>query len=168
MDWLWSPWRYRYVSQAAPHPNDADTACIFCDKGRDAAHDRQSYLLYRGRFCFALLNLYPYTNGHLMVAPYQHVAELSLVSLETLAEMMELAQRTERIFKQAYHCDGINLGMNLGRAAGAGIAGHLHMHILPRWFGDSNFMTTVAETRVMPEDLETSYNKLQPLFNSNA
>ncbi len=168
MDWLWSPWRYRYVSQAASPPSNADTACIFCDKGRDAAHDRQNYFLYRGRFCYVLLNLYPYTSGHLMVAPYQHVAELSLVSAETLAEMMELAQRTERIFKQAYRCDGINLGMNLGRAAGAGIAGHLHMHILPRWFGDSNFMTTVAETRVMPEDLETSYTKLQPLFSSNA
>ncbi len=103
-----------------------------------------------------------------MVIPYQHVAELSFLSAATLAEMMGLAQRTERILKQVYRCEGINLGMNLGRAAGAGIADHLHLHILPRWFGDVNFMTTVAETRVLPEDLKDTYAKLQPMFSSNA
>ena len=158
MDRVWSPWRYRYVSHA---PDDA--GCIFCEKAK-SAEDRENLILYRGRDCYALLNLYPYTSGHLMVAPYAHLAELSALTPETLAEMMELAQRTERIFKSAYKCDGINLGMNLGKAAGAGVAGHLHLHILPRWFADANFMTTIGETRVMPEDLTATFDKLQPLF----
>ena|ERR1022692_201017 len=158
MDRVWSPWRYRYVS----HEPD-DSGCIFCDIAK-SDEDRENLVLYRGQLCYALLNLYPYTTGHLMIAPYAHLAELSALTPETSAEMMELAQRTERVFKSTYKCDGINLGMNLGKAAGAGVAGHLHLHILPRWFADANFMTTVGETRVMPEDLTTTYDKLQPLF----
>jgi ATP adenylyltransferase len=162
MDHLWSPWRYRYVTHAAD-----DSVCVFCDKAvpaGDAARDKESLILWRGRHGYALLNLYPYTTGHLMVTPYAHVAELSLVSTEALAEMMNLAQRAERILKQVYRCDGLNVGMNLGRAAGAGIAAHVHLHILPRWFADANFMTTIGESRVIPEDLETTWGKLQPLF----
>ena len=101
-----------------------------------------------------------------MVTPYAHVAELSAVPAETLAEMMALAQQAERILKQVYRCDGLNVGMNLGRAAGAGIAAHIHLHVLPRWFADANFMTTIGESRVIPEDLETTWGKLQPLFQS--
>ncbi len=170
MDRLWSPWRYRYVSHASD-----DSVCIFCDKAgdkvrdkaapADAERDKENLVLWRGRHGYALLNLYPYTTGHLMVIPYAHVAELSDVSTEALAEMMNLAQHAERILKQVYRCDGLNIGMNLGRAAGAGIAAHVHLHILPRWFADANFLTTIGETRVIPEDLETTWGKLQPLFH---
>jgi ATP adenylyltransferase len=175
MDRLWSPWRYRYVSHAA----DDSGVCIFCDKATAApesggelrldgagngARDKENLILWRGRHTYALLNLYPYTTGHLMVTPYAHMAELSAVPAETLAEMMALAQHAERILKQVYRCDGLNVGMNLGRAAGAGIAAHIHLHVLPRWFADANFMTTIGESRVIPEDLETTWGKLQPLF----
>jgi ATP adenylyltransferase len=178
MDRLWSPWRYRYVSHAPD-----DSVCIFCDKAGESkalaldgvgdkatpaapARDKENLILWRGRHGYALLNLYPYTTGHLMVTPYAHVAELSGVSTEALAEMMNLAQHAEQILKQVYRCDGLNVGMNLGRAAGAGVAGHVHLHILPRWFADANFMTTIAESRVIPEDLETTWGKLQPLFQA--
>jgi ATP adenylyltransferase len=163
MDRLWSPWRYRYVS----HATDDSVVCIFCDKATlagDALRDKENLILWRGRHAYSLLNLYPYTTGHLMVVPYAHVAELSVVSTEALAEMMSLAQHAERILKQVYRCDGLNVGMNLGRAAGAGIAAHVHLHVLPRWFADANFMTTIGESRVIPEDLETTWAKLQPLF----
>ena len=160
MDWLWSPWRYRYVSQVS----DSST-CVFCDKGAaDAAKDRENLVLFRGQHCYALLNLFPYTSGHLMIVPYTHIAELSDVPAPALAEMMELAQRSEKILKQVYRCDGLNIGMNLGKAAGAGIAGHIHLHVLPRWFADSNFMTTIGESRIIPEDLATTWEKLRPLF----
>ena len=158
MDFLWSPWRYRYVSQASKA-----ASCFLCDKAAEQ-RDRENYVLCRGRLNFVLLNLFPYTSGHLMIAPYAHVAGLGDLTPETLAEMMELAQRAERALQQAYRPDGLNLGMNLGQAAGAGVAGHVHLHILPRWFADSNFMTTVAETRVLPEDLPTTYEKLRALF----
>jgi ATP adenylyltransferase len=162
MDRLWSPWRYRYVSHAAGD----SSGCIFCDKAASggAAGDKENLILWRGRHAYALLNLYPYTTGHLMVTPYAHVAELSAVSAEALAEMMSVAQHAERILKQIYRCDGLNVGLNLGRAAGAGIAEHIHLHVLPRWFADANFMTTIGESRVIPEDLETTWGKLQPLF----
>jgi ATP adenylyltransferase len=163
MDRLWSPWRYRYVSHVAD-----DSGCVFCDKGPSGnpPRDKENLILWRGSHSYALLNLYPYTTGHLMVTPFAHVAELSAVSTEALAEMMSLAQRAEQILKQVYRCDGLNVGMNLGRAAGAGIAAHVHLHVLPRWFADANFMTTVGESRVIPEDLDTTWGKLQPLFRS--
>ncbi|SRR5579871_196604 len=163
MDHLWSPWRYRYVS----HVPD-DSSCIFCDKSAtsDPEHDKQNLILWRGRHCFSLLNLYPYTTGHLMVAPYAHVAELSAIAGEALTEMMHAAQHAEQILKQTYRCDGLNVGFNLGRAAGAGIAAHVHMHVLPRWFADANFMTTIGESRVIPEELETTWTKLKPFFAS--
>ena len=163
MDRLWSPWRYRYVSHAA----DDSGVCVFCKAPEvESSRDKESLILWRGRHTYALLNLYPYTTGHLMATPYAHVAELSALPAETLAEMMALAQHAERILKQVYRCDGLNVGMNLGRAAGAGIAAHIHLHVLPRWFADANFMTTIGESRVIPEDLETTWGKLQPLFQS--
>lgn len=158
MDYLWSPWRYRYVSQ-----NPDAGACIFCDKITKGG-DKENFILHRGRLNYVLLNIYPYTSGHLMVAPYAHVAELGALTPEALVELMELAQRAERALRETYHPDGLNLGMNLGQAAGAGVAGHLHLHILPRWFADSNFMTTVGETRVLPEDLTATYDKLLAFF----
>ena len=160
MDYLWSPWRFRYVSQAGK-----DDPCIFCSRGTAAPNqDRQNLVLGRGRRNFVILNLFPYTTGHAMIAPYEHVANLADLEAETLHEMMNLAQQLQRALEAAYHPEGYNLGMNLGRCAGAGIADHLHLHVLPRWTGDSNFMTVVGETRVQPEDLHTTFDKLRPFF----
>lgn len=155
MDRLWSPWRYRYVSTAKP-----SNACIFCLKSSER-DDEGNYIVLRAEYNFVLLNLYPYTNGHLMIAPYEHVAKLTEAKSETLAEMMHLAVLCEDALRQTYSPDGINLGMNLGEAAGAGIAGHIHMHMLPRWTGDASFMSTVAETRVLPEELTVTYRRLK-------
>jgi len=154
MDHLWSPWRYRYVSTAGP-----SQACIFCAKSA-SSDDRANYVILRAQHNFVLLNLYPYTTGHLMIAPYEHVATLSEAHPETLVEMMRLTQRTEQALRQVYRPDGINIGMNLGESAGAGVVRHIHMHVLPRWVGDASFMTSVAETRVLPEVLETTYDRL--------
>ena len=160
MDYLWSPWRYRYVSQAGKMQG-----CPFCDKAaQDSAHDRENLVLHRGRSNFVLLNLFPYTTGHVLVTPYAHVAGLEQVPLETLAEMMDLAQRLQAALKACYNPEGYNLGMNLGKCAGAGVADHLHLHLLPRWTGDSNFMTVLAETRVQPEDLRATYDRLAASF----
>ena len=161
MDYLWSPWRYKYVSQCG-----APTGCIFCEKS--AAHkDEENLIVHRGRLNFVLLNLFPYTNGHLMVAPYEHVASLEEASEETLVEMMQLVRLASGRLRAVYRPQGMNIGMNLGECAGAGIAGHIHMHLLPRWTGDSNFMTTVGETRVIPEDLSVTYSKLAEAFKKS-
>jgi ATP adenylyltransferase len=157
MDYLWTPWRYHYISGAA---GGGQPGCIFCDAAgrRD---DEVTLVVYRAVECFVILNRYPYTSGHVMVVPYAHVPDLSLCTAATLNEMMQLARRVEGALKTLYKPDGLNLGMNLGRAAGAGIAGHLHMHALPRWIGDTNFMTVTGETRVHPEDLGTTYSRLR-------
>lgn len=154
MDYVWSPWRYRYVSKASPSDE-----CIFCVKARED-RDRENLIVHRGERCFVLLNLYPYTSGHLMIAPYAHVASLVGAPPEALFEMIGLAQRLEQCLHSVYRPQGMNIGMNLGECAGAGVAGHIHMHIVPRWPADANFMTTVGETRVLPEDLETSYTRI--------
>lgn len=160
MDTLWSPWRFRYVSQAGK--NDR---CVFCEKAHaTASQDREHLILYRAACNFVLLNLFPYTTGHVLIAPYSHVANLDELPAETLMEMMALAQNVQGALKAIYKPEGYNLGMNLGKCAGAGVADHLHLHILPRWTGDSNFMTVIAETRVQPEDLLTTYDKLVGLF----
>jgi ATP adenylyltransferase len=158
MDHLWSPWRYRYVSSSASGAPAAGD-CLFCAKAA-ARDDRANYILFRGEHVFALLNIYPYTSGHLMIAPYAHIATLAEAPPAALAEMMRLAARAEGAFRDAYGAGGVNIGMNLGHCAGAGVAGHIHMHVLPRWYGDVNFMTTVAETRVLPEELEMAWEKL--------
>ena len=155
MDYLWSPWRYQYVSGGAHRD-----VCIFCEMAASPAQDRERLVLYRGRFNLIVLNRYPYTSGHAMIAPYRHVASLADLEVEALSEMMTLAQALEASLREAYRPDGYNLGMNLGRSAGAGIADHLHLHVLPRWSGDVNFMTSVSDTRVLPEDLSASYAKL--------
>jgi ATP adenylyltransferase len=161
MDYLWTPWRFQYVNETK---NSTD--CVFCEMAaRDASTDRKNLILYRGRFNFVLLNLYPYTTGHTMVAPYAHIADLAEVQVETLNEMMALAQRVQRALRDCYHPEGYNLGLNLGRCAGAGVEHHVHLHALPRWTGDSNFMTVIGETRVAPEDLITTYDKLIGFFS---
>jgi|ERR1041385_400983 len=156
MDYLWTPWRFQYVSAG-----DRNHECIFCERASaDSSGDREHLVLYRGRSNFVMLNLYPYTVGHAMIVPYAHVAELIDAPPETLAEMMTLAQQFQQALKDVYHPEGYNLGLNMGRCAGAGVEHHVHLHILPRWIGDSNFMTVVGETRVEPENLTTTYDKL--------
>jgi ATP adenylyltransferase len=155
MDRLWSPWRYRYVSTAGPAGG-----CIFCEKAA-SSDDRENLVVLRAERNFLLLNLYPYTNGHLMIAPYRHVATLEDAEAETLEEMMRLTARAEKALRAVYRPEGFNVGMNLGECAGAGVPGHIHMHVLPRWPGDASFMTTVGETRVLPESLESTYDRVK-------
>ncbi len=155
MDYLWTPWRYQYIADASR----TSAGCIFCD-AIAANDDAKMLIVLRGKKNYIILNRYPYTSGHVMVVPYQHAAGLANADADTLCEMMLLAQRVQAALETAYHPEGYNLGMNLGRAAGAGVQGHLHLHVLPRWCGDSNFMTVTGETRVEPEDLETTYKKL--------
>lgn len=160
MDHLWSPWRYRYISTA-----ESAVDCIFCARSQDENDDRH-LIVHRGEHNFIIVNLYPYTSGHLMVVPYSHLASLEDAEEPVAIEMMLLARRTQRILREVYRAPGCNLGMNIGSAAGAGIAGHIHLHVLPRWHGDVNFMTTIAETRVIPEDLQDTYLKLRSAFQS--
>jgi ATP adenylyltransferase len=156
MDYIWTPWRYQYMEQAA---SGKQPACIFCDAVA-RKDDAETLIIRRGEKAFVILNRFPYTSGHVMIVPYAHVAELNLCETGTLAEIMQLAQRAETALRENYKPDGMNLGMNLGRAAGAGVVGHLHLHVLPRWIGDTNFMTVTGETRVHPEELKTTYNRL--------
>ena len=162
MDRLWSPWRYRYVSQAG-----AAGPCIFCEKS-SGNNDAVDYVVHRARSNFVLLNLYPYTTGHLMVAPYLHVATLEDAPEETVLEMMRLTRMAEAALRSVYRPHGLTIGMNIGECAGAGVAGHIHMHVLPRWPADANFMTTVGETRVLPEDLDVTYGKLLKAFRGGS
>ena len=159
MDYLWTPWRYRYISQV-----EEAVGCVFCAAGDPAADARAMLVVHRGLHNFVILNRFPYTSGHVMVVPYAHLARLEDVADEALVEMIRLGQRTEKVLRKVYRPEGINLGMNIGRSAGAGIAAHLHLHALPRWYGDSNFMTVVGETRVVPEDLDTSWERLRAGF----
>lgn len=157
MDYLWTPWRYKYMVEVA---GGEKPDCIFCD-ALARKDDAEALIVLRGAKNFILLNRYPYTSGHVMIVPYAHVRGLASCDAETLREMMELAGRIETALNEVYRPDGMNLGMNLGRAAGAGVQGHLHLHVLPRWYGDTNFMTVTAETRVEPEELRTTYEKLR-------
>ena len=158
MSHLWTPWRSTYMTAKKDK-----SRCIFCAAAEGSA-DEESLLIYRGEFCFVILNRYPYTTGHLMIAPYQHVSRLLQVTQEVTDEMMRLARLAEQNLEDVYRPDGLNLGMNLGEAAGAGIEQHIHLHVLPRWKGDANFMTTVGAVRIMPEALVETYRKLKPKF----
>ncbi len=155
MDHLWSPWRYRYVTKG-----DKPSGCVFCRMVAET-NDAENLILMRGKYNFAVLNLYPYTNGHLMIVPYEHVATMGEAKPEVLAEMMELTQRAEMALSAVYKPQGVNIGMNVGECAGAGVAGHIHMHVLPRWFGDANFMTVLGEARVHIEELTVTWNRLR-------
>jgi len=160
MDYLWTPWRYAYVTVA-----EKASGCIFCDL-LHAENDEQSRIVHRGQHCFIVLNTFPYTSGHVMIVPYDHVDELRKLSVEPAHEMMALSQRMETVLRQLYSPSGINLGMNIGQAAGAGVAGHIHMHVLPRWMADSNFMTVVGETRILPESLEITYQRIKSALDT--
>ena len=154
MDYLWTPWRYAYVSTA-----EKTTGCVFCD-AVNAGDDRKVLIVHRGQHCFVILNMYPYTPGHVMIVPYAHLDELRKLPPDAAHEMIELSQRMESILRELYRPDGVNLGMNIGKAAGAGIAGHIHMHVLPRWVADANFLSVVSETRVLPEALEETWKRM--------
>jgi ATP adenylyltransferase len=154
MDYLWTPWRYAYVSGAEPATN-----CIFDDAPRQS--DEQALIVHRGEHCYVILNKYPYTNGHVMVVPYAHLDELQKLPVEAANEMMALTQRMEGVLRSLYRPDGLNLGMNIGKAAGAGVAGHIHMHVLPRWVADANFMSVIGESRVLPESLEVTWTRIR-------
>ena len=158
MDYLWTPWRYRYIADASK-----DVGCIFCE-ALAVNDDARTLIVLRGTKAFVILNLYPYTIGHMMVVPYEHIATLEAASAGTLEEMILLAQRAQRHLREIYRSPGFNIGMNLGESAGAGIAGHIHLHVLPRWPGDTSFITTIAETRVLPEDLPATWRKLREAF----
>jgi ATP adenylyltransferase len=158
MDYVFSPWRYQFVSGGVKLPG-----CLFCLL-RDSRDDAADLVLHRAQHCFVVLNRYPYTSGHAMVAPYEHDDQFDKISAAAAHEMIELTQKLETVLRALYRPDGVNLGMNIGAAAGAGVAGHVHMHILPRWIADANFMTTVGETRVVPEALETTYERMKKQF----
>ena len=143
------------MSSGVPHED-----CLFCSKAADS-DDRANYVVLRAEHNFILLNLYPYTSGHLMIAPYAHVATLAEAAPATLAEMMRLTARAEAALRTLYKPEGLNIGMNIGACAGAGVAQHIHMHVLPRWCGDASFMSTVAETRVLPEELGTTWERVR-------
>ena len=162
MDYLWTPWRYQFVSQAS-----RQTGCIFC-RAAELGDDARALIVHRARKNFIILNLYPYTTGHSMIVPFAHVPDLAACDAETLDEMMMLARRLQIALGEIYHPQGFNLGMNLGRAAGAGVAEHIHFHVLPRWSGDTNFMTTVAETRLEPEEVRVTYEKLHRALSETA
>jgi ATP adenylyltransferase len=138
--------------------------CIFCLAHTNPAGDANNFVLYRGESNFIILNRYPYISGHLMIAPNAHLSEFDVAPKTTTDEMMDLAKRCQATLREIYQPDGFNIGMNLGRAAGAGVADHFHLHIVPRWNGDTNFMSTVGETRVLPEDLDTTFHKLKSKF----
>ena len=156
MDRLWTPWRYQYIAKPAP-----PVGCIFCNKTADHSDDDANLIVHRGSRNLVLLNLFPYSCGHLLIAPYEHVDTLAGAGEDTAADMMALTRKADRVLREVYLCPGLNLGMNLGECAGAGVAGHIHMHAVPRWPGDGNFMTTTAETRVLPEDLAVTLSRVR-------
>ncbi|MGO8670343.1 MAG: HIT family protein [Capsulimonadaceae bacterium] len=161
MDRLYAPWRMAYVDQPDPvNRPGPSTGCVFCDKAA-SDQDSRNLVVHRGEHCFVLLNLYPYNNGHLMVVPYAHLASFQDLEAPVLLDLMLLARHAQTALEHALHPEGYNMGMNLGRAAGAGIADHLHLHIVPRWNGDTNFMPVLGDTKVMPDALESSCMKIR-------
>lgn len=161
MEHLWAPWRMAYIEPQTSQPQ----ACIFCTL--PAEHrDAENYIPYRGALCFMMLNRYPYNNGHLMIAPYQHVASIEKLDAATLAELMADAQLALRALRQVMNPDGFNMGINEGKVAGAGFADHVHLHVVPRWNGDTSFMPVLADTKVLPELLSSVYEKLKQALDT--
>ena len=156
---LFAPWRYEYLVA------EKSKGCIFCEAAA-STNEEESLIVHRGRRVFVLLNRYPYTNGHLMVAPYDHLSRPSQSDADTLTELMATVARGEKILSETYRTDGLNIGANLGSAAGAGVEDHYHVHLGPRWSGDTNFMTVAGGVRVVPEDLLVTRRRLAPLFEA--
>lgn len=155
MNYIWSPWRMDYIMN---HEPSAD--CVFC-KAPLEQDNPNNLIVFRGQAAFVILNRYPYTSGHLMIVPYAHVSSIEDLPGEVTAEMMALAAFAVHVLREVYHAQGFNIGINMGEVAGAGIANHVHMHVVPRWSGDTNFMTAISETRVLPESLEDTYARIQ-------
>jgi ATP adenylyltransferase len=155
MKYLWSPWRMTYIQK-----HNKEEGCVFC-KALGMTDGPDNLILYRGQESFVILNRYPYTSGHLMVVPYKHDSSLDGLEAETRAELMELAARIMKVLGKEYNAQGFNMGINVGEAAGAGIIEHVHLHVVPRWTGDTNFMSSLGETRVLPETLEETYQRLK-------
>ena len=158
---LWSPWRFDYIKASEAKQTNALVDCVFCSILENSESDEEKFILHRAEFNFVILNIYPYMSGHLMIVPYAHLAEIDQADKKTTDELMDLTKRYQGVLREAYQPNGFNLGMNLGKAAGAGVAEHFHLHILPRWIGDVNFMTTIGQTRTIPEDLRTTFMKLK-------
>ena len=168
MQQLWAPWRMTYIG----HEDARDEGCIFDAKPQhDPSEDAEQLIVYRGTRCFVMMNLYPYNTGHLLIAPYAHLASLEYLPPETTAELMLLTQRCQAAIRTALNPDGFNLGINEGSIAGAGFPGHMHLHLVPRWSGDTNFMPVIADVKVMPEFLQQTYTKIRahllPLMDGN-
>ena len=161
MNHLWSPWRMEYIAN-----NNKEEGCVFC-KAQAMEDSAENLIAYRGKFSFVILNRFPYTSGHLMVVPLKHKPSLEELDPETRAEMMELTSRCTTVLKNIYTPQGYNVGVNIGEAAGAGVPGHVHIHIVPRWKGDTNFMSSVGETRVLPEALEVTYQRIKNGFQNS-
>lgn len=159
MEHLWAPWRMAYIDPSGAK----EQGCIFCVKPQED-RDEENLILYRGERCFVLMNLFPYNNGHLMIAPYAHVPDIERLDAETLTEIMLTAQKSLAALRAALRPDGFNMGINQGTVAGAGIADHVHFHVVPRWNGDTNFMPVLADTKVMPDYLRNTYRQLKPHF----
>ena len=157
MDTLWAPWRIGYIKEDKP------SGCIFCDKAAQS-DDAANLIVHRGTACFVILNLYPYNNGHLMVVPYRHTPGIEDLATETLTELMTLTQRSWAVLREAIHPTGFNIGINQGTPAGAGVADHVHLHVVPRWVGDTNFMPVIADTLVIPQSLRSSYDLIHRGF----
>jgi ATP adenylyltransferase len=153
---MWTPWRIEYILS---DKSEKHSGCLFCNKANEK-RDRENLILYRGERCYIILNLYPYNNGHLMVVPYAHCASVTDLDAATLGDMMLLVRRCVATLKKSMTPDGFNIGINIGHAAGAGVAHHVHMHVVPRWVGDSNFIPVLSETRLIPEDLNQTYERL--------
>ena len=158
MDFIWSPWRYDYLSGVKKFPS-----CVFC-VDQDGSTDAERLILFRGTCNFIILNLFPYTSGHLMIAPYEHLDALADAKMEQTSEMMDLSKLAIAALQKVYRPEGFNLGMNLGSCAGAGVKEHFHLHVVPRWTGDANFMTISGETRVLPEEVSTTYRRLKEVL----
>jgi len=157
LDRLWNPWRFQYVTK------EKREGCIFCELPLEG-QDEQNLIVHRARFNYVILNRYPYTTGHLMVVPFKHTDSLQGIDDDAAQELFELVRAADHKLREVYHPKGMNLGMNQGEAAGAGIAEHIHMHVLPRWIGDANFLTVIGETRILPEELSDTYRKLKAIF----
>jgi ATP adenylyltransferase len=162
MNYLWSPWRMEYIEN--PHKEDG---CVFCN-AQTLTDGTENLIAHRGEHSFVILNRFPYTSGHLMVIPFEHKSNLEELDAITRAEMMELTSRCTTVLKNIYNPQGFNVGVNIGEAAGAGVVGHVHIHIVPRWKGDTNFMSAVGETRVLPEALEETYRRVKAVFDTSA
>ncbi len=161
MENLWAPWRMEYIAPKTPQSQ----GCIFCIEPTDE-HDAERYILHRGEYCFMMLNLYPYNNGHLMIAPYQHEGTIEKLDIIILTDLMGQTQLALRALRLAMKPEGFNMGINEGKVAGAGFADHMHLHVVPRWDGDTNFMPVLADTKVMPEHLDNVYKQLKLVLDA--